>query len=336
MKKENFIELNEADVFSIVNEKLLKHGCDSKNAFEIAKTIIAAEIDGCSAHGLFRIPGYISSLKSGKVNGESNPKVVQIAPVVFRIEGDRGFAPLALSVSYNPLIECAKKNGLAAAAIVNIHHFSALWHEVEHIALEGLAGLACTVSKPVVAPAGANTSFFGTNPMAFSWPRKNENPMVFDQASAAMARGEIMIAALEGSTLPQGVGIDKSGNPTNDPKKILDGSQLTFGGYKGSSVAMMIELLAAGLIGDNFSFERGEKDNNDGGPTRGGELIIAINPNLFGDENNWHKHCELFFSKLMELEGIRLPGDRRLKNRDNSKINGIKISRTIYEKVKQL
>ena len=72
--------------------------------YEIAKTITAAEMDGCPAQGLFRLPGFISSLKSGKVNGESNPKVVQIAPVVHRIEGDRGFAPLALNVYFLTLI----------------------------------------------------------------------------------------------------------------------------------------------------------------------------------------------------------------------------------------
>ena len=336
MIKENFKVLKEENILSIANEKLLKNGCDFRNAFEIAKTITAAEMDGCPAHGLFRLPGFISSLKSGKVNGESNPKVVQIAPVVNRIEGDRGFAPLALNVSYKPLIECAKKNGMAAAVIVDIHHFSALWHEVEHLALKGLVGFAFTVAKPVVAPSGAKEPFFGTNPMAFSWPRIKGNPVVFDQASAAMARGEIMIAAQEGSNLPQGVGIDKNGNPSKDPKKVLDGCQLTFGGYKGSSIAMMIELLSAGLIGESFSFERGEKDNNDGGPTRGGELIIAINPNLFGDENNWYEHSELFFTKLMKLEGIRIPGDRRIKNRENSKINGVKVSHSIFEKVNQL
>ena len=157
------------------------------------------------------------------------------------------------------------------------------------------------MSKPVVAPSGAKSSFFGTNPMAFSWPRKNEMPVVFDQASAAMARGEIMIAAREGHKLPQGVGIDRFGKSSNDPGKILDGCQLPFGGYKGSSIAMMIELLSSGLIGEDFSYERGKNDNNDGGPTRGGELLIAINPNLFGDKNNWRDHSESFFNELLKL-----------------------------------
>ncbi len=35
--------------------------------------------------------------------------------------------------------------------------------------------------------------------------------------------------------------------------------------YKGSAIAMMVELLAGALVGDNFSFETAAKDNNDGG-----------------------------------------------------------------------
>ena len=41
---------------------------------------------------------------------------------------------------------------------------------------------------------------------------------------------------------------------------------LPFGGYKGSGIAMMVELLAGALVGDNFSYETAAKDNKDGGP----------------------------------------------------------------------
>ncbi len=336
MKKQKYEIFEKQQIFNLAKDKLVKHGCNNRNASAVANTITDAELNGCPAHGLFRLPGFVASLKSGKANGKSNPKISQIAPVVYRIEGESGFSSLALNVTFKPLIRSARKNGMAAAAIVDILHFSALWHEVEYLAKKGLIGFAFTVGKPVVAPSGARAPFFGTNPMAFSWPRKNKNPMVFDQASAAMARGEIMIAARESHKLPQGVGIDRYGKNTSDPGKILDGCQLSFGGYKGSSIAMMIELLSSGLIGENFSYERGKNDNNDGGPTRGGELLIAINPNLFGNKNNWQSHSEKFFKELLKLEGTRLPGDRRIKNKKISKTKGVKVSKEIIEKIYEL
>merc|ERR1712138_88369 len=106
------------------------------------------------------------------------------------------------------------------------------------------------------------------------------NPVVFDMATATMAKGEVMIAARDGHELPNGVGLGPDGKPSNDPKEILKGVLLPFGGYKGSAISLMVELFAAGLTGDNFSYEAGETDNNDGGPPKGGELIIAINPKL--------------------------------------------------------
>ena len=99
---------------------------------------------------------------------------------------------------------------------------------------------------------------------------------------------------------------------------------------------MMIELLSSGLIGESFSYERGKNDNNDGGPTRGGELLIAINPNLFGNKNNWQSHSESFFKELLKLEGTRLPGDRRIKNKEISKNKGVKVSKEIIEKIDEL
>ena len=59
---------------------------------------------------------------------------------------------------------------------------------------------------------------------------------------------------------------------------------------------MMIELLAAGLVGDLFSFEAKEEDNNDGGPARGGEFIMALSPKLIAGDN-WNEHAEKFLNK---------------------------------------
>ena len=85
-----------------------------------------------------------------------------------------------------------------------------------------------------------------------AWPKKNDHPVVFDMATATMAKGEVMIAARDGHMLPDGVGLGENGQPSNDPKDILKGVLLPFGGYKGSAISMMVELFAAGLTGDAF------------------------------------------------------------------------------------
>ena len=197
--------------------------------------------------------------------------------------------------------------------ITNTFHFAALWPETEFLANRGLVGIACTAAKPMVAPSGGKKAFFGTNPISFAWPRTKKTPVVFDMATSRLAMGDVQIAARDGHQLPEGTGLGPDGNASNDPKEVIKGVLLPFGGYKGSAISLMVELLSAGLTGDNFSYEAGETDNNDGGPPKGGELIIAINPKLVAGKN-WEKHSSDFLKKLEKLSGVRLPGQRRHNN----------------------
>jgi len=145
--------------------------------------------------------------------------------------------------------------------------------------------------------------------------------------------GDVQIAARDGHELPHGTGLGPDGKPSDDPAEILKGVLLPFGGYKGSAVSLMVELLSAGMTGDNFSYEAGENDNNDGGPPKGGELVIAINPELVAGAG-WADHSEGFFQKLEELEGIRVPGERRHKNRLD--LGARNINKELLEKLRDL
>jgi len=325
------ITMTEQQVQQLVEDCLTANGCNQENAAALGRTIASAERDGSASHGLFRMPGYIASLRSGKVNGSAEPKVTRISPAVVKVDGDHGYAPLALEKGREALIEAARENGIAAMALVNVHHFAALWVEVEPIAEAGLAAMAFTTYKPAVVPAGAKTPLFGTNPMCFGWPRGDKQPLVFDQASASMARGEVMIAARDGHAVPLGTGVDADGNPTTEPQKIIDGGALLpFGGHKGSTIAMMIELLVAGLTGMDFSYEAQKNDNNDGGPPNGGEFMLAIDPNRFGDAEGWLNHSEAFLERLAAMEGAHMPGNRRYANRAKSAVDGIMVSEKVH------
>jgi delta1-piperideine-2-carboxylate reductase len=149
-----------------------------------------------------------------------------------------------------------------------------------------------------------------------------------------MAMGEVQVAKREGHKVPLGTGLTKDGKETTDPGEIADGGVLLpFGGYKGSGIAMMVELLAGALVGDNFSFETAAKDNNDGGPPSGGEFILAISPDKSSGDD-WNKHSNEFFDKMKSMDGVRLPGERRHKNRlDKGPRN---INEELVKKIKSL
>jgi len=321
-------------IFELAKKTLLANECDEETATILADLIMKAERDGSLSHGLFRLPAYVLGLKSGKINGKARPEVKKISSSVIKVFGNNCLAPIVLNKGLPELIKTTKENGVAVLAINNSHHMAAMWPETETVAEAGLVAFACTSYKPAVAPAGAIKPLFGTNPISFAWPRPGKTPVVFDMATASMAMGEVQVAKREGHKVPLGTGLTKDGKETTDPGEITEGGVLLpFGGYKGSGIAMMVELLAGALVGDNFSFETAAKDNNDGGPPSGGEFILAISPEkISGSE--WDKHADEFFNKMKSMEGVRLPGERRHKNRlDKGPRN---INEELVNKIKSL
>ena len=334
MTTDTSIFVSLATLSDIATAALRRAGCDAAHARATAGVMVQAEQDGCSSHGLFRLPGYLAALRSGKVVGDAKPVVTSLAPGLIKVDGWRGFAPLAMEAAQESLAPLAKAQGIAAAAITDVHHFSALWVDIEPLVAGGLGAFCFTSYLPVVAPAGAKRPLFGTNPMAFGFPGA-DGGFMFDQASAAMARGELQILSREGKLAPEGVGIDAQGNATCDPAAILAGAQSPFGGHKGSSIALMIELLAGVLIGQPTSPEafREEADRGaleDTGPPRGGVLLIAFDPDAFGDATGWRAHAASFFAELRALPGVRLPGDRRRRERDRIAREGVALPTALW------
>ena len=328
------VSLTLDEIFDLAKKTLSANRCDDETASILAELIMKAERDGSLSHGLFRLPAYVSGLKSGKINGKGRPEVKKISSSVIKVLGNNCLAPMVLNKGLPELIKTAKENGVAVLAINNSHHMAAMWPETETVAEAGLVAFACTSYKPAVAPAGAIKPLFGTNPISFAWPRPGKNPVVFDMATASMAMGEVQVAKREGHKVPLGTGLTKEGKETTDPAEITDGGVLLpFGGYKGSGIAMMVELLAGALIGDNFSFETAVNDNNDGGPPSGGEFILAISPEKISG-SGWDNHADEFFNKMKSFEGVRLPGERRHKNRlDKGPRN---INEDLVNKIKSL
>ena len=217
------VSLTLDEIAALTTRALARNGCDHANTQALVRTVVAAERDGSHSHGLFRVPGYIASLRSGKVDGNASPEIRLTTPAIIAVDGRNGFAPLALERGIGALADAARCLGVAVMRLVRSYHFAALWPEVEQLTERGLAGLACVNYLPAVAPYGGREPIFGTNPIAFAWPRPGKPPVVVDMATSAMAQGEIQIAARERRFVPLGTGLDCDGRPSTDPSEILRG-----------------------------------------------------------------------------------------------------------------
>ncbi|TDV67709.1 Ldh family oxidoreductase [Pseudomonas sp. LP_7_YM] len=314
------------DLTELLRQIFLRHGTSANVAAVLAQNCASAERDGSHSHGIFRIKGYLSSLAAGWVDGRVVPQVEDVGAGFVRVDAGGGFAQPAVQAAKALLIEKARTAGIAILAIRNSHHFAALWPDVEPFAQEGLVALSVVNSMTCVVPHDAQAPLFGTNPIAFAAPRAGGQPIVFDMATSAIAHGDVQIAAREGRTLPPGMGVDRAGQPTRDPAAILDGGALLpFGGYKGSALSMMVELLSAALTGGHFSFEFDMSTRPGAQTPWTGQTIIVIDPDKGGGQA-FAQRSEELVRQMYRVGQQRMPGDRRYRQREKSLQQGIVLS----------
>jgi delta1-piperideine-2-carboxylate reductase len=313
---------------------LMSNGMAEDHASAIARVITAGQRDECHSHGIYRLLVCVRSLREGKLAGDARPQVCDLSPAIVRVDARFGYSQLAFELGSALLVEKARTLGIAALSINNCFHFSALWPEVEVIASEGLAALAMTPSHSWVAPAGGTKPVFGTNPIAFAWPRPGTFPFVFDFATSAIARGDIELHRRTGKDIPLGWAVDEAGQPTTDPAAAMRGAMLTFGGHKGSALSAMVELLAGPLLGDLTSLESQKFDEGVGATPCHGELIVAFNPDVFaaGKRGEGDRYAEAMFDAIVG-QGARLPSQRRFEARARSEVEGVEVSAQLYADV---
>ncbi len=332
----NVTHISFAELCALLARIFERHGTSPEVAAILADNCASAQRDGADSHGIFRIPGYVATLASGWVDGQAVPEVKDAAPGFVVVNANNGFAQPALAAARALLLEKARANGIALLAIHNSHHFAALWPDVEPFAREGLVALSFVNSMACVVPHGGQQALFGTNPIAFAAPREGHDPLVFDLATSAIANGDVQIAAREGRQLPQGYGVDRDGQPTCDPKAMLDGgAMLPFGGYKGSALSMMVELLAAALTGGNFSFEFDWSGHPGAQTPWTGQLLIVIDP-AKGAGHNFAQRTETLVRQMQAAGQPRQPGDRRYFQRAQAEREGIAIASGELTRLREL
>jgi delta1-piperideine-2-carboxylate reductase len=320
------VRVPKAELAALIASVFERHGTSTQVASILADNIACAQGDGSDSHGVFRVPGYLSTLASAWVDGRAVPVVSDMAPGYVSVDACNGFAQPALEAARELLADKARRNGIALLAIHNSHHFAALWPDVEPFAREGLVALTFVNSMACVVPHGGQHALFGTNPIAFAAPRAGGDPLVFDLATSAIAHGDVQIAAREGRELPPGYGVDSAGAPTRDPNAILNGGALLpFGGHKGSALSMMVELLAAALTGGNFSFDFSWAEHPGAQTPRTGQLFIVIDPSR-GPAGNFAERAERLVQAMHDAGQPRMPGDRRYRQRKESESLGIAVA----------
>jgi delta1-piperideine-2-carboxylate reductase len=321
------VHLGFAELVELLEAIFTRHGAPRELATMLATNCATAERDGAHSHGVFRMSFYVSTLRSGYVDLHATPVVEDVSPSLIRVDARNGFAQPALAAAAASAVAKARATGICLLAIRASHHLGALWIDTEAFARQGLVAIALVNGISRVAPFGGHKPFYGTNPMSFAAPRQGTDPIVFDQASSAMAFGDVKLAQLEGREVPPGTGIDRNRNPTTDAAAILEGGALLpFGGHKGSSISMMVELMAGALTGGAFSFEVDRSAYPGAQTSKSGQCLILIDPSK-GAAGDYAARVEALMQGLKAAGQERLPGERRYSNRREAQRRGIPIAK---------
>ena len=314
-----------AEAQDLVVKTLTRCKTDAEIAASVARALVAAEAEGQKGHGLSRAPSYAAQAKVGKVDGFAKPALTWARPAAAVIDAKNGFAYPAVDAALAALPKATRQNGIAVAGIHHSHHCGVAGHPVEHLAKEGLVALLFANTPGAIAPWGGSKAVFGTNPIAFACPLPGQAPIVVDLSISKVARGNILAAKQKGEAIPEGWALDADGKPTTDPTAALAGTMLPLGDAKGTALALMVELLAAGLTGANFAADASSFLDAKGGPPGTGQLLIAIDPTAFGGEGAL-VHFGALAKSIEDQPGARLPGVRRLAAREKAAKEGLSIT----------
>lgn len=300
-----------------------------------AQALVAAEMEGLTGHGLSRVALYCQHLCEGRADGKAKPKVVKKKGATCLVDANGGLAFLASALAAKEAIKRARRYGVAFSGVTNSHHFGAAAYHLAPVAQAGFVGMAFTNSPAAINAWGGKKAFYGTNPIAAIFPRRNAAPIVVDLSLTEILRSKIMLYAKEGKPIPPGWAVDKDGNPTTDPKAALTGSLTAIGGVKGTALALMVEVLCVALTGAAFSYEN-DSYFEPGNHPRIGHAILVIDPDALAGADAYFSRLEEMISKMLADEGVRLPGARRQQATAKARAEGLEIHDTLHQELKTL
>jgi (2R)-3-sulfolactate dehydrogenase (NADP+) len=281
-------------------------GASDEAALSLARATVSANAHGKGSSGFSHLMDYLTALRAGRIVGNAEPLITSPAPAAIHCDARGGIAQAGFDRAFDSLCERAQTFGIALFAQNGSYTTGELGYYPRRLAERGLVAFAATSGPALMTVAGARTPVYCTNPIAFAAPLDEGPPLLIDQASSATAFVQLRHYAERGETLPPGWAVDGDGQPTTDPKAALRGALLAFGGARGANIALMVEVMAAGLAGANWALDAPSFISGDRSPGAG-LLVIAITPALLAPD--FPQRLRLQLDRLAKL-GVHIPGRR--------------------------
>ena len=335
-------KINHQELLIFCNQLLAAGGVPQDDAALVASLLVKGELRGYAGHGVTRVPQYLQFIKNGTYKLDAKPAVEREGKITALVDGKHYIGQVAARLAMELAIKKAKEHGAGIVCLRRAGHTGRIADYMEMAVEQGLIGIgAACVGSPITTLYGGMKPITGTNPMAFGIPARGGRHIILDFATASMSMGEIQRRVAKNEKIPEGVMLDGHGNPTTDFKSFRGpprGVMLPFGGYKGSGVALITEILGGILSGNGI----GKTWWNNGGHGVNGLFLQAFAVEEF-------QTLETFYDKVDELialvkstpcapgfSEILLPGESARRREAQQQKAGVEIDASTWSELTQL
>ena len=335
------VRINCEELEAFVTTILTRAGVPDHEAIIVADCIVSADRRGIASHGVSRLPVYLAKVEAGSMERATRIEILRESQSAALLSGGNGWGPVAGKGAMELAIEKASRTGAAFVGVRESNHFGIAAYYAMMALGHDMIGIALTNSTPLMAPWGSRQAYLGTNPISVAVPAGRERPIVYDGATSVANRGKLVLASRRGESVPNEWAIDPQGHPTTDPAAGLKGALLPIGKYKGSGLAIMVDVLCGVLTGGLFGSAVG--DLYDASSCSGvGHFFGALKVDCFMPVDEFKERVDAFVREIRSLpkaEGvgrIYLPGEIEFEKEEESMRLGIALDRGVLNDLNEV
>jgi 3-dehydro-L-gulonate 2-dehydrogenase len=325
------------ELFETLRAILLKVGFDDEDALLSARLFAETSLDGVYSHGVNRFPRFLRMISNGSIDVRARPERLAAVGSLERWTGSRGAGNVNAWKSMERAIALAGDHGIGCVALAQTNHWMRGGSYGWQAADAGMIGICWTNTLPNMPPWGGSEAWLGNNPMVIAVPRA-QGHVVLDMAMSQYSFGALEGYEKRGEQLPVVGGFDAAGELTRDPAAIVSsGRVLPIGFWKGSGLALVLDLIAASLSGGLATHQISRDPEHE---TDLSQTFIAINLAAVDQDRTADGLADRIIDYLQlpsSSDGtVRYPGERILQTRRENMEKGIPVESAVWETIESL
>ncbi|MGA3189029.1 MAG: Ldh family oxidoreductase [Bryobacteraceae bacterium] len=303
----------------------------------VADSLVSANLRGVDSHGVQLLIWYTQQIQDGNIDIHTTGEIASENGSCMVYDGMNGLGQVVSNACCDHAIRLARAHGLGMVTARNSSHFGASAWWAQKLAAAGLIGIVTCNATPLVAAWQGRDKILGTNPICMAVP--GPDTFLLDMATTTVALNRIHKAILSGDTeIPPGWAMDAEGNPTTDPKTALEGLPMPLGGYKGTGLALMVEVLCAVLSGGAMMTGVGGLRVKNR-PMRVSHFFLAIDPARFLPMDEFQARMQDMRATVKGsrpaagFDEVLIAGDPEWRTDAERRENGVPVSRGIWQQL---